>query len=116
MNNYNTLVAIMAGLQSEWVTRVMRNAWGRLGGWEKRVYDDLQAWTDARDDFKFVRQAVAAMIDTKPLDVGSHTTSVTSSSAIDGQSSKSKTTVESRPPAPAACIPFIGNLFIPGII
>ena len=65
MSNYNTLVAIMAGLQSEWVTKVMRNAWGRLGGWEKRAYDDLQAWTDAKEDFKFVRQAVASMIDAK---------------------------------------------------
>jgi Gdp/GTP exchange factor required for growth at low temperatures len=98
----------MAGLQSEWVTKVMRNVWGRVGTWENRVFDDLRAWTDAKDDFKFVRQAVAAMIDAKPINMGSYTPSIISTGATDGQSSRSKTTSDGKPSVPPGCVPFIG--------
>jgi hypothetical protein len=103
----------MAGLQSEWVTKVMRNLWSRVGTWENRVFDDLRAWTDAKDDFKFIRQAVTAMIDAKPIDMGS---SVISTGATDGLSSKSKTTSDSKPPTPQGCIPFIGQTFSPASV
>ena len=99
----------MAGLQSEWVTKVMRNIWGRVGTWENRVFDDLRAWTDAKDDFKFIRQAINAMIDAKPINVGSHAASIVSTGATDGQSSRSKATSDGKPPAPPGCIPFIGQ-------
>jgi Gdp/GTP exchange factor required for growth at low temperatures len=101
----------MAGLQSEWVTKVMRNLWGRVGTWEKRVLDDLRAWTDAKDDFKFVRQAVTAMIDAKPINVRSHAASVASTGTTDGLSSKSKATSDGKPLNPPGCIPFIGQTF-----
>jgi Gdp/GTP exchange factor required for growth at low temperatures len=99
----------MAGLQSEWVTKVMRNMWSRVGNWEKRVFDDLRAWTDAKDDFKFVRQAVAAMVDAKPINVGSHAPSIVSNGATDGLSAWSKSTSDGKPPASPGCIPFAGE-------
>jgi len=100
----------MAGLQSEWVTKVMRNLWSRVGTWENRVLDDLRAWTDAKDDFKFVRQAVTAMIDAKPINVRSHAASVASAATTD-VSSKSKATSDGKPLNPPGCIPFIGLIF-----
>jgi hypothetical protein len=103
----------MAGLQSEWVTKVMRNIWGRVGTWENRVFEDLKAWTDVKDDFKFVRQAVTSMIDAKPINVRSHAASVASTGATDGLSSRSKATSDGKPLTPPGCIPFIGQTFRP---
>lgn len=100
----------MAGLQSEWVTKVMRTLWGRVGTWENRVFDDLRAWTDAKDDFKFIRQAVTAMIDAKPINLRSHAASVASTGTTDGLSSKSKATSDGKPLNPPGCIPFIGQI------
>jgi hypothetical protein len=71
------------------------------------VFDDLRAWADAKDDFKFVRQAVTSMIDAKPINVGSHAPSIVSTGATDGMSSKSRTT-DGKPPVLQGCIPFIG--------
>jgi len=48
------------------------------------------------------------MIDAKPLNAGSHTASVISTNATDGQSSKSKTAADGKPQASTACVPFIG--------
>jgi hypothetical protein len=75
------------------------------------MFDDLRAWTDAKDDFKFIRQAVTAMIDAKPINVGSHAASVVSTGATDGLSSRSKTMSDGKPPVPQGCIPFIGQKF-----
>jgi Gdp/GTP exchange factor required for growth at low temperatures len=102
----------MAGLQSEWVTKVMRTIWGRVGTWEKRVFDDLSAWTDAKDDFKFIRQAITAMIDAKPINAGSHAPSIISTGATDGQSSRSRATSDGKPFTPPGCIPFIGQISV----
>lgn len=74
------------------------------------MYDDLVKWTDAKEDFKFVRQAVTAMVDAKPINATSHAPSIISAGATDGQSSsKSKTTSDGMSPSPSGCIPFIGE-------
>lgn len=99
----------MAGLQSEWVKKAMRNSWSRIGSWETRAYDDLTMWIDAKDDFKFIHQAVATMIDAKPMNAASNVPSNVSTGATDGQSSKSKVIADGKPPAAPTCVPFIGK-------
>ncbi|KAF7977887.1 hypothetical protein HWV62_2432 [Athelia sp. TMB] len=106
--SYNTLVAIMAGLQSDWVKKAANHAWNRLSSWESRVYNDLKAWVSSSDDFKFIRQAVATMLDAKPINAGSHVTADVSTSGTDALSSKSKLTVDGKPLPPQTCVPFIG--------
>ncbi|KAG6902632.1 hypothetical protein C0995_013757 [Termitomyces sp. Mi166 len=103
MCNFSTLVAIITGLGSDWVAKAMkRSGWSRLGMWETRMYRDLKAFTTSADDFIHIRQAVASIVDAKPLDVNSKTASVISGG--DTQPSKGKTS----PAVPSACIPFIG--------
>ncbi|EJD49306.1 ras GEF [Auricularia subglabra TFB-10046 SS5] len=56
-NNYAAVVAIMAGLQSQWAQRAMGRAWHKVGMWEMRVFDDLRAFTSREGNFRFVRDA-----------------------------------------------------------
>ncbi|KII90143.1 hypothetical protein PLICRDRAFT_174923 [Plicaturopsis crispa FD-325 SS-3] len=108
LGNYNTLVAVIAGLRSEWVTKAMRRWWSRVGMWETRMFNDLTEYVSPTDDFKYIRQSVASMADAKPINIGSHTASVVSGGGTaDGHSAKSKTS-ENKPPPPSACVPFIG--------
>jgi Gdp/GTP exchange factor required for growth at low temperatures len=107
MNNFNTLVAIMAGLRSEWVDKAMRRFWPRVGMWESRMFKDLKVWTNDDDDFKFMRDSISNMLDAKPLDVNSHA-SVTSTMGTDDQSGKGRSASEIKV-LPIACIPFIGS-------
>ncbi|KAG6879641.1 hypothetical protein C0992_000276 [Termitomyces sp. T32_za158] len=106
MCNFSTLVAIITGLGSDWVTKAMkRTGWSRLGIWETRMYRDLKAFATSADDFIHIRQTVASIVDAKPIDVNSKTASVISGG--DNQPGKGKASAE-RPPVPTACIPFIG--------
>ncbi|EGO03000.1 hypothetical protein SERLA73DRAFT_158671 [Serpula lacrymans var. lacrymans S7.3] len=106
LSNFNTLVAILAGLRSEWATRAMHRHWNRVGIWETQMLNKLTQFTTSADYFKAMHEAISAMIDAKPMNISSHTSSVVSGSATDGQSSKSKATSDSK--TPTACIPFIG--------
>ena len=109
MSNFNTLIAIITALGSEWVMKAMRRpGWHRVGIWENRMLKDLKLFTSRRDDFKHIRQTVAAIVDAKPMDVASHTPSVVSGGGTDAQSGKGKAAAE-RPVLPLACIPFIGE-------
>ncbi|KAG5642703.1 hypothetical protein DXG03_002306 [Asterophora parasitica] len=107
MCNFSTLVAIIAGLGSTWVTNAMRrHGWNRVGIWENRMFKDLKVFTTNVDDFKYIRQTVASISDAKPLDTA-HAASVVSGGGTDTQSGKAKTGAE-RPVVPAACVPFVG--------
>jgi GDP/GTP exchange factor required for growth at low temperature len=108
MCNFTSLVAIIAGLQSEWVTKAMRRSWGRVGIFETRMFKDLKVFTSNTDDFVYIRQIVESIIDPKNAEINSHATSVVSG---DTQSGKSKAASE-RPAAPIACIPFIGKFIL----
>lgn len=108
MYNFGTLVAIIAALQSDWVTKAMqRPGWNRVGIWENRMFKDLKAFATNSEDFKHIRTTVAAIVDVKPLDANTHAASVVSG-GTDGQSGKGKITSE-WPAIPSACIPFIGQ-------
>lgn len=110
MANFSTLVAIIAALQSEWVTKAMRkSAWSRVGLWENRMFKDLKIFTTNSEDFKYIRQVVESIVDAKPLDANTHAASVVSGGGADTQPGKSKT---DRPAISSVCIPFIGSYFL----
>src|SRR5687767_12487770 len=107
MSNFSALVAIITALGSEWVMRAMRRpGWNRVGIWENRMLKDLKLFASHKDDFKYLRQVVASIVDVKPLDMSSHAPSTGGST--DPQSGKGKSATD-RPPIPTACIPFIGE-------
>jgi GDP/GTP exchange factor required for growth at low temperature len=106
MCNFASLVAIIAGLQSEWVTKAMRRSWHRVGIFETRMFKDLRVFTSNTDDFMYIRQIVESIVDPKSTEVNSHATSI-----VSGDTGKSKATSE-RQAAPIACIPFIGKFIL----
>jgi Gdp/GTP exchange factor required for growth at low temperatures len=109
MCNFASLVAIIAGLQSDWVTRAMRrSAWSRVGIFETRMFKDLKVFTSNANDFMYIRQVVESIVDPKNVDASSRAASVVSG---DTHSGRSKTTAE-RPAAPTACVPFIGKFYL----
>ena len=65
LNSFNTLVAIVAGLRSEWVSRAMKRGWDRVNVYNLRILKDLTSFADPGDDFKHIRRAVAQLIDPK---------------------------------------------------
>ncbi|KAJ7080018.1 hypothetical protein B0H15DRAFT_891079 [Mycena belliarum] len=101
LSSFNTLVAIIAGLRSPWVSRAIKS-WKGVGKWEMRVFNDLKVYVTSADDFKYIRQAIA---DTKSQDVGSHA-SVVSGGDNDARASKRKSMTDHKPSS--ACVPFIG--------
>lgn len=106
MCNFASLVAIIAGLQSEWVTRAMRRpSWNRVGIFETRMFKDLKVFTANINDFIYIRQVVESIVDPKNVDASSHAASIVSN---DIHSARSKSNSE-RPTAPTACVPFIGE-------
>ncbi|KAH7928036.1 ras GEF [Leucogyrophana mollusca] len=106
LSNFNTLVAILAGIRNEWVVKAMKRHWNRVGETENQLLHKLTQFTTAVDDFKALHEAVTAMVDAKPMNVGSHASSIISNGATD-QSSRSRTTIESK--TPSACVPFVGT-------
>ncbi|KAG1873471.1 hypothetical protein C8R48DRAFT_456266 [Suillus tomentosus] len=105
-SNFNTLAAIIAGLQNEWVVKAMHRHWGRVRLWENGVLQKLKQFVSPDNDFKAMRDAVAAMADPKTLSVTTRTSTVLSSSSTDLPSGKSKGSHDAK--TPSACVPFIG--------
>ncbi|KAI0790961.1 hypothetical protein C8Q75DRAFT_805834 [Abortiporus biennis] len=103
--NFNTLVAIMAGLRSTWVAKAMKQAPGRVGVWESRLLDDLTIYTTAEGDFKHIRGTIDALSETQKTGPDG------SAISTDGQSttarSRAASEIKQAPPL-AACIPFFG--------
>ncbi|TFK72390.1 ras GEF [Pluteus cervinus] len=104
MSNFNAVVAIITGLQSEWVAQATKRSWNKIGMWEKRMFNDLKSFITNSEDFKFIRRAVESIIDAKPMEAGSHASVV--SSITEGPSGRTKSIIG--PVVPTACIPFIG--------
>jgi len=101
LSSFNTLVAIISGLRSPWVSQALKT-WRSVGRWEMRVFNDLKVYVTSADDFKYIRQAIA---DTKSQEVGSHA-SVVSGGDNDPRASRRKSTTDHKPTS--ACVPFIG--------
>jgi hypothetical protein len=65
LNSFSTLVAIVAGLRSDCVSRVMKRGWDRVNVYNLRILKDLTSFADSADDFKHIRRAVAQLTDPK---------------------------------------------------
>ncbi|KAI0742836.1 hypothetical protein C8Q80DRAFT_1190902 [Daedaleopsis nitida] len=104
LKNFTALVAIIAGLRSEWVTKAKQQAVNRIGTWEARMYRDLTDWTTSAGDFKHIRQTVDSLVESRS------STQDTSMKSTDGQAStgRSRAASDSKPPSDPACIPFFG--------
>ncbi|THH30302.1 hypothetical protein EUX98_g3880 [Antrodiella citrinella] len=107
LRNFHLLVAVIAGLRSNWVTKATKQAWNRVGMWESRMLNNLILWTTAAGDFKYIRATVNSLAEAKstvpPQDASNVST--------DGQSSttRSRATSEGKPPPPPpTCVPFFG--------
>ncbi|KAJ3755760.1 hypothetical protein EV360DRAFT_49174 [Lentinula raphanica] len=96
-NSFNTLVAIMTGLQSPWVSKAMRKSMHKLTVWDNRMLTDLRLFTSRKDNFKHIRSAVDAINDLKPPEASAHAPSVGSATG---------SVIDQTPPA---CIPFMGT-------
>ncbi|PPR05048.1 hypothetical protein CVT24_010195 [Panaeolus cyanescens] len=105
--NFHTLTAIIYALDNEWVNRAMQKSVWKLGAVEERMLRALKQVTSSLDDFKFIREVVEAIVDSKPLDNSSHPPSVVSGGTEGSQSGKGKAASDNRS-VPSACIPFIG--------
>ncbi|OJT12320.1 hypothetical protein TRAPUB_11095 [Trametes pubescens] len=107
LKNFNALVAIIAGLHSEWVAKAKQQAFNKVGAWESRMLRDLTDWTSPMGDFKHIRQTVDSLAEAKSMPPGAQDTTAKSP---DGQTngSRSRAASDSKPPTPPACIPFIG--------
>ncbi|KAG1842379.1 hypothetical protein DFJ58DRAFT_855296 [Suillus subalutaceus] len=105
-SNFNTLAAIIAGLQNEWVAKAMHRHWGRVRLWENGLFQKLKRFVSPDDDFKAMRNAIAAMVDPKTLNMTTRTSTVLSSNSTDLPSGKPKGANDAK--TPSACIPFIG--------
>jgi hypothetical protein len=59
LNNFHAVVAIMTGLQTQWVVNAMgKKGWNKVGLWDLRLFSDLQAFSSKVDDFVHIRQTV----------------------------------------------------------
>jgi GDP/GTP exchange factor required for growth at low temperature len=112
VGNFNAVVAIIAGLQSEFVARVMHRSWNKVGTYTTRIFNDLVGFTSSTGDFQHIRRNINSLVDTKPEEVGSIGPS--SVGATDGQSSRSKATADSTPlyVTSGVCVPFIGTALL----
>ena len=106
MKNFTALVAIIAGLRSEWVAKAKQQAFSKIGTWEARMLRDLTDWTASAGDFKHIRQTVDALVEAR----GSGAQDGAGKVSADGQAAttRSRAASDSKPPTDPVCIPFFG--------
>jgi Gdp/GTP exchange factor required for growth at low temperatures len=98
INSFGTLVAVMHGLQSDWVRRAMSRHYQQLPLSDHRIHDALVRWVASEGDFKFIKQQVESV--KNRLGGRPHASSISVTS--DGINP-----VNVDPPA--GCVPFIGR-------
>ncbi|KAF8261243.1 hypothetical protein EI94DRAFT_1607660 [Lactarius quietus] len=103
LNNFSSMVAIVAGLRSDWVSRAMKRGWDRLTVYNLRILKDLTYFAEATDDFKHIRRAVAQLTDPK-LAAGA------SEEATSVRSSTRGKLTDGKPPTG---VPFLGVYLAP---
>ncbi|KAH9920878.1 ras GEF [Epithele typhae] len=104
MKNHFALVAIIAGLRSDWVAKARRQTYTRISNWEARVLRDLTDWTTSAGDFKHIRQMLDSLVEAR---TGAQDGPVKSSDGTPA-TSRSRAASDSKPPTDPACIPFFG--------
>lgn len=105
LKNFNSLVAILAGLDSQWVKKALRQSNAKPGIWENRMLRDLQQWATSEGDFKHIRTTIDNLAEAKPK------TSMAGDPAHPPETqsaARSRAASEGKPPPPPACIPFFG--------
>jgi len=75
---------------------------------ENGVFQKLKQFTWPDDDFKAMRDAIAVMVDSKPLNVAMQTSTIMNNSITDLPSVKWRGANDTKAKTPSACIPFIG--------
>ena len=114
--NFNTLVAILAGLDSHCVKRALQQAGVKPGIWESRMLRDLQQWSTSDDDFRHIRQTVEALSEAKSVVAASQESSASGGDPQANNSARSRAASELRPPQPPpACVPFFGAFYVRSI-
>jgi GDP/GTP exchange factor required for growth at low temperature len=106
LNSFNTLVAIVAGLRSEWVSRAMKPGWDRVNVYNLRILKDLTSFADPADDFKHIRRAVAQLTDHK-LAAGASEEAASVRSSARGRLADGKA---------ATGVPFLGVSSLPSFL
>ena len=108
MKNFTALVAIIAGLRSEWVAKAKQQAFSKIGTWEARMLRDLTDWTASAGDFKHIRQTVDALVEARS---STQDTSMNPMKSADGAAAttRGRAASDSKPPSDPACIPFFGE-------
>lgn len=101
---FNTLISLLAGLRSQWVTRAVGKRWEKLGSSEARVYRDLRLVTGAAGDFRYIRQEVEAAIEAEPVSINPRDSSAIGVDAPSAGKGKGEGKIQPR----TACIPFLG--------
>ena len=104
LKNFNALVAIIAGLKSDWVAKAKQQAF-KIGTWEARMLRDLSDWTSSVGDFKHIRQTVDSLVEAK----SSAQEGPVKSADGQAQTTRSRAASDSKPPQDPACIPFFGS-------
>ncbi|RPD63301.1 ras GEF [Lentinus tigrinus ALCF2SS1-6] len=104
MKNFTALVAIIAGLRSEWVAKAKQQAFSKIGTWEARMLRDLTDWTASAGDFKHIRQTVDSLVEARSSTQDSSMKSTDGSAAT----TRSRAASDSKPPSDPTCIPFFG--------
>jgi hypothetical protein len=102
-NNFSSLVAVISGLQTSAVQTAMRRLWNRVGLFEMRMYHEFVLWTSPNDNFKIVREASNALLESQPLK------SPVDLSSASSQSGSSVGGNETEQPK-VACVAFLGPL------
>lgn len=113
-NNFNTLVAIVSGLQTRWVNKAMGKKWNKVGMWEQRIFEDLKRFASREGEFKYIRNATAALIDQRPLGSGVEGGTISSPSvtgnSFDRDKDKEHSSSQGHSPQHQQpfCLPFLG--------
>ncbi|KAH9061906.1 hypothetical protein EDB87DRAFT_1682575 [Lactarius vividus] len=103
MNNFSSVMAIVAGLRSDWVSRAMKRGWEPLGVHDLRILKDLTVLADPTDDFRHIRGAVARLTDPK----------LAAGASEEASSVRSSTRGKLTDGKPATGVPFLGVYLAP---
>ncbi|KAI0339067.1 ras GEF [Trametopsis cervina] len=108
LKNYHLLIAVLAGLDSVWVQKALKQTQAKKPGiWESRMLRDLHEWSTNQEDFKHIRNTVDALAEAKTRIVGSPESSQ-AGAASQSSTSRGRAASEGKAPATPSCVPFFG--------
>lgn len=98
------------------MNKAMGKKWNKVGMWEQRIFEDLKRFASREGEFKYIRNATAALIDQRPLGSGTEGGTVSSpsvtGSSVDRDKEKERSahpTLQGHPNQQQPhCLPFLG--------